>query len=126
MFVLGEWFLTAARAAVHVPTATAVLADLHLGYNAARVRAGESVPLPSVARLLAPLDALRAGGVAPAFARVVVAGDLFEAGPQGDILDELRGWLDARGLELTGVVPGNHDRGLMKHGADVPLFPEGI
>src|SRR5438270_5847367 len=36
MIVHEDWLLTPVRAAVHLPTATAVVADLHLGYELAR------------------------------------------------------------------------------------------
>jgi metallophosphoesterase superfamily enzyme len=54
--------------------------------------------------------------------RLVVAGDLFE---DGRVAAEvaLRPWLAEAGLELAGVVPGNHDRGL---GDDWPLLPNGF
>ena len=42
MRVHEDWLLTAQRVAIHVPTRTAVLADLHLGYDAARQRRGEA------------------------------------------------------------------------------------
>ena len=44
MLVHDEWLLMPQRVAVHLPTATAVLSDLHLGYNEARRRDGEAVP----------------------------------------------------------------------------------
>ena len=49
MLVHDEWLLTAQRAAVHLPTATAVIADLHLGYDQVRRRGGEAVPSPFAA-----------------------------------------------------------------------------
>ena len=55
MLVHDEWLLTPARVAVHRPTATAVLADLHLGYNDARRRDGEAVPPADLTLILAPL-----------------------------------------------------------------------
>ena len=36
MRVFTDWELTPDRAAVHLPTRTAVVADLHLGYAEAR------------------------------------------------------------------------------------------
>jgi len=121
MRVHDDWLLTAARAAVHLPTATAVVADLHLGYNEARRRAGEAVPAPDAAAALAPLrPVLAAHGVR----RLVIAGDLFEAGWAADLAAGLRAWLDAAGVELAGVAPGNHDRGLADAGG-LPVCPEG-
>jgi metallophosphoesterase superfamily enzyme len=120
--VLGDWLLTPARAAVHLPTATAVVADLHLGYGEARRRAGEAVPVRGVATDLAPLaPTLAAHGVR----RLVVAGDLFETGYDAAVADGLRAWLGAAGVELSGVVPGNHDRDLTA-APDFPLCPDGF
>ena len=45
MILRHDWLLTPARVAIHTPTRTAVLADLHLGYAEARHRTGEAVPL---------------------------------------------------------------------------------
>jgi metallophosphoesterase superfamily enzyme len=120
MLALDEWLLTASRLAVHLPTRAGVIADLHLGYAEARVRAGEAVPAPDLGRVLAPLRAaLAAHGVR----RLVVAGDLFEAGPHADLPARLLAWLTEAGVGLS-VVPGNHDRGLTDaHG--LPLAPEG-
>ena len=116
------WLLTAARAAIHTPTRTAVVADLHLGYGEARRRGGEAVPLPHVAGLLAPLvSACHRHGAN----RLVIAGDLFEAGMATDLLREFLAVLQTHALELVAVVPGNHDRGI-SHAADVlPLCPDG-
>jgi putative SbcD/Mre11-related phosphoesterase len=120
MRALGEWLLTAARLAVHLPTATGVVADLHLGYAEARAQSGEAVPVTDLGRLLAPLGAALAAHGAR---RLVVAGDLFEAGPRADLAAGLRAWLDALGVELA-VVPGNHDRGLTE-ALGLPLWPGG-
>src|SRR5438552_3518264 len=103
MRVHGDWLLTPQRAAVHLPTATAVVADLHLGYDQARRRGGEAVPEFGVTEALAPLRALagrhRVRGL-------VIAGDLFEAGWRDDLVSQLVDWLGKAGLELTGFVPG--------------------
>src|SRR5262249_21757223 len=40
------------------------------------------------------------------------AGDLFEAGFCPDVSREFQQWLGGAGVELTAVVPGNHDRDL--------------
>ena len=77
MIVLDDWLLTPARAAVHLPTATAVIADVHLGYGEARHRGGDAVPRQNVAAVLEPL---RPCLTANAVRRLVIAGDLFEAG----------------------------------------------
>jgi uncharacterized protein len=123
MRVHGDWLLTPQRAALHVPTATAVLADLHLGYDQARRRGGEAVPDFSVAEALAPLRTLagrhRVRGL-------VIAGDLFEAGWHDDLVSQLVAWLGKAGLELTGFVPGNHDRGVQVEGGPLPVRPDGV
>jgi uncharacterized protein len=108
MLVHNEWLLTPARIAVHVPTATAVLADLHLGYNDARRRDGEAVPPADLTLILAPLRQVL---INQTLHRVVIAGDLFEAGVSTNLAVELASWLTAAGVE-SAVVPGNHDRGL--------------
>ncbi len=119
--VPGGWVLTPQRMAVHEETATAVVADVHLGYAQARRRRGEAVPADDLGLLFAALEALKAGlGVR----RLVVAGDLLEdASGRRLALDMVRG-LAARGLELAAVVPGNHDRGLEDR-TDLPVFPGG-
>src|SRR5437660_10883840 len=72
-----DWLLTSARAAVHRPTATAVLSDLHLGYAEARRRSGEAIPAVDLNSVLAPLASV----LAPLrVRRLVIAGALFEAG----------------------------------------------
>ncbi len=109
MIVHGEWLLTSARVAIHQPTRTAVLADLHLGYAEARRRGGEAVPSRALAATLAPLQALLARH---GLRDVVIAGDLFEAGPSESLAAELTAWLRQNGITLRAVVPGNHDRGL--------------
>ncbi len=122
MRVLDEWLLTPQRAAVHLPTGTAVVADLHLGYGAARRAAGEAVPVLPLDVALAPLAALFAGGPAQ---RLLIAGDLFEAGAHEDTVTELLAWLRRTRIKLTAVVPGNHDRGLSADGR-LAVCPEGV
>src|SRR5947209_2704449 len=96
------WLFTAARAAIHTPTATAVVSDLHLGYGEARRRGGDAVPAPGVAAQLGPLrNALGRHGVR----RLVVAGDLFEAGTSVVLGRAFLEWLHDQGVELTAVVP---------------------
>jgi metallophosphoesterase superfamily enzyme len=117
---LQDWLLTPNRAAVHLPTATAVVADLHLGYGVARRRCGEAIPLPSLEQLLAPLTAL------PEARRLVIAGDLFEDGCDAALAAEFLDWTARVGLELAGIVPGNHDRSPGRVAAVLPLCPEGV
>jgi putative SbcD/Mre11-related phosphoesterase len=109
--VLDDWLLTAGRVAIHLPTATAVAADLHLGYDRVRRRSGEAVPVRSLDDELGALaKVLRAEGVR----RLAIAGDLFEDGrvEREEMVEGLLRWLERQQVELAGVVPGNHDRGL--------------
>jgi putative SbcD/Mre11-related phosphoesterase len=123
MRVHAEWLLTPERVAVHEPTATAVAADLHLGYEQARRRRGDAVPITGLDDLLGALAVL---GPRHGLRRLVIAGDLFEdAGGRALVPDLLR-WLAARRLELAGVVPGNHDRGLARTEPPLPLCPDGV
>lgn len=117
MLVHTNWLLTAQRAAVHRPTATAVIADLHLGYDAVRRRSGEAVPAVGLDETLALLGSLvRCHDVR----RLVIAGDLCESAGCGGAVRELLDWLAGSDIELVGVVPGNHDRRLAE---DVPELP---
>jgi metallophosphoesterase superfamily enzyme len=118
-----DWLLTAARAAIHVPTATAVVADLHLGYGEARRRGGDAVPAPAIAPLLEPL---RKVFQAHAVQRLVIAGDLFEAGHSAELERDLLDWLQSASVEMTAVVPGNHDRGLARASTVLPIYPDGF
>jgi uncharacterized protein len=121
MRVLTDWLLTPQRAAVHVPTATAVIADLHLGYDGARRRAGEAIPAFGLEDVTKALGALAARDEVR---RLVIAGDLFQDGRDSTQAGELLDWLEQHRIELVGVVPGNHDRGLA--GAPLPLSPGGV
>ena len=123
MRVLDEFLLTPSRIAIHLPTATAVAADLHLGYDRVRCRGGEAVPSRSIAQELEPL---RLALVQQNVRRLVIAGDLFEDGryQRDDMVAELQQWLEAHDLLLVAVVPGNHDRGLDK--SALPIRAEGV
>ena len=122
MTQIADWLLTPERVAIHRPTATAVVADLHLGYAQARQRRGDAVPVPPLATVL---SGLRRAVERTEARRLVIAGDLFEEGRYAaELAPELRRWLDAVGLELIGVAPGNHDRGLAT--TDWPWRPDGV
>ncbi len=120
MQVDDEWLLTPERAAIHLPTRTAVVADLHLGVGLVRRRGGDAIPDPgsdrsaTTFRLLAESYGVR---------RLVVAGDLIEDGRANEAVAAWREALERTGVELAAVAPGNHDRRL--EGAGLPLFPEG-
>jgi metallophosphoesterase superfamily enzyme len=104
-----EWALTPQRAAVHLPTATAVVADLHLGYNSARQRGGEAVPDPGADETL---EYLRSLLDLHSVRRLLIAGDLFERAYNAALAEQWTTVLENAGVELLGLVPGNHDRGL--------------
>src|SRR5580700_10945138 len=103
MRVLDEWLLTPRRTAIHLPTATAVAADLHLGYDRVRRRGGEAVPGLPMARELEPL---RQALIEHRVRRLVVAGDLFEDGrhQRDEMVEELQAWLTANDVDLVAVV----------------------
>jgi metallophosphoesterase superfamily enzyme len=128
MRVHSDWFLTPQRAAVHLPTATAVLADMHLGYDEVRRRHGEAIPHFDQGDLLTALQTMVGQHKVR---RLVIAGDLFEDGraSHGDA-EWLWDWLQERGVDLTAVIPGNHDRGLpcpLRAGSrDLPLRAHGV
>jgi putative SbcD/Mre11-related phosphoesterase len=118
-----EWLLTPERAAVHMPSRTAVVADLHLGYAQARQSRGEAVPKDDGNKAL---SALRALAVREKVERLVIAGDLLEDGRCGEALEQLTDWLAEVSMELAGVVPGNHDRGFASGRKHLPVFPDGM
>lgn len=122
MLVYDDWLLTPQRVAVHLPTATAVLADLHLGYNEARRRDGEAVPSADLGMVLTPL---RRVVLRRRVRRAVIAGDLFEAGPDPTLAAGLLSWFAAQGVALAGVAPGNHDRGFRGGDCGLPIQPDG-
>src|SRR5579875_451232 len=127
MHVFHDWLLTPQRVAVHLPTRTAVVADLHLGYAEARRRRGDAVPHESVIELLEPLSRARQQHNAR---RLVIAGDLLEDGGCIKALASFREWLGRSNMELIAVVPGNHDMGI-EEGLDtrqltLPIRREGV
>lgn len=126
MRVLHEWLLTAERVAVHLPTRTAVVADLHLGYAEARRRRGDAVPAESVPELLEPLRRVKRQH---AIRNLIVAGDLLEDGDCHEALTAFLHWLDQNNMDRIVVVPGNHDRGLELLPAAhsrLALHPQGV
>jgi putative SbcD/Mre11-related phosphoesterase len=123
LVVHQHWLLTPHRAAIHGPTATAVIADLHLGYEHARRHSGEAVPDTGTDETIAALTALLAFHP---IRRLVIAGDLVENRTGSALVGDFRQWLHGVGVELAGIVPGNHDRCLSAVPGDLPIFPEGI
>jgi putative SbcD/Mre11-related phosphoesterase len=118
-----DWLLTPQRAAVHLPTSTAVIADPHLGYDQVRRRGGEAVPAFSLKGMLAALRTLAADY---SVRRLVIAGDLVENRHGLPAVSELLDRLPELNITLAGVVPGNHDGGLATHIPSLPIFSEGI
>jgi putative SbcD/Mre11-related phosphoesterase len=122
MRVLDEWLLLPQRCAIHEPSATAVIADVHLGYTAARQQQGDAIPARSVADELQPLvDAAHAHDIRA----LVVAGDLFERGFESTIAEEFLVVLAHCNIRFLGLVPGNHDRGTDNADATFPTFGDG-
>ncbi len=118
MRVFMDWLLTPFRVGIHLPTATAVARDLHVGYNEARRRSGDSVPVGDIAALVAPLEhAFREYDVE----RLIIAGDLVEDRLSNTAVPGFLNWLDGTGVELVAVVQGNHDRGKPAANSDLPL-----
>jgi len=104
------WQLTPEGAAIHPGERTAVIADLHLGYEWARGAAGDCVIAHSLEETLARLSLVLGRA---ALARLIVAGDLVESPrpcphTSADV-HRFRAWLAERGVDLL-VVEGNHDR----------------
>jgi metallophosphoesterase superfamily enzyme len=127
MRVHGVWQLTPERVAVHRVTATAVLADLHLGYAQARQRRGDAVPAPGFDAMLQPLARVLAQFRVRC---LLVAGDLFEDGVDPVLADAFVAWVAGHDVELIGVVPGNHDRPFDTERSPeswpMPLWPGGF
>jgi uncharacterized protein len=123
MIVQDNWLLCAQRLVIHLPTATAVVADLHLGYDDCRRRGGEAVPFVDLAQQLEPLGkAIKKQSVR----RLVIAGDLFEAGYCSKLARDFQQWLADTGAQLTAIVPGNHDRALTEAQDFGPIYPDGF
>lgn len=123
MLVFKDWIFTPEKAALHVSSRTVVISDVHLGYQQVRRARGESVPLISVEEHLSPLLPVIASY---SVSKMVIAGDLFEQKANPKLIEELQDWLADTRLELLGIVPGNHDRGIELCEPKLPLFPDGI
>ena len=109
-----DWRLTPEGAAIHPGEQTAVVADVHLGYEWARGAAGDCVIAHSLDETLARLALVLAH---LPVTRLIVAGDLVES-PRPcrrtrDDVRRLREWLAERGVSLL-VLEGNHDRSLSR------------
>ena len=103
------WLLAPEGAAISQNEATAVIADVHLGYEWARANGGDCVPAHSLEETKAKLTLLLER---MPIERLVVAGDLVESRrpclrTSRDV-SALRTWLIGRGVELIPLA-GNHD-----------------
>jgi putative SbcD/Mre11-related phosphoesterase len=119
----GPWDLTPEGAAIHPGEQTAVVADVHLGYEWARGAAGDCVPSHSLEETLTRLAALLARA---AITRLIVAGDLVESArpcrrTAADVR-RLSDWLESRGVALLAL-EGNHDRALCGMRKTSPRLP---
>jgi putative SbcD/Mre11-related phosphoesterase len=106
---LSGWLLAPEGAAVHLAEETAVIADVHLGYEWARATGGDVIPPHSLSETMWKLTSLL--GRTP-IARVIIAGDLVESSKpclrtSRDVAC-LLGWLAERGVEFIWL-QGNHD-----------------
>jgi putative SbcD/Mre11-related phosphoesterase len=109
-YAFGAWLLTPEGAAIYPGERTAVVADVHLGYEWARGAAGDCVPSHSLEETIARLSTVLSRA---AIARLIVAGDLVESArtcqrTAGDVR-RLIDWLESRRVTLL-VLEGNHDR----------------
>ncbi len=103
------WHLAPEGAAVHLSERTAVIADVHLGYEWARGSGGDCLPAHSLAETLAKMTHLLARATVE---RLIVAGDLVES-PRpcrrtAEDVRRLSRWLADRGVDLVALA-GNHD-----------------
>lgn len=105
------WYLSPEGAAIRPDNQSAVIADVHLGYEWARAAGGDLLPAHSARETRERLEALL--DRAPFVRRLVVAGDLVESfRPCARTAHDLRGlreWLDRRGVDLVPI-RGDHDR----------------
>jgi putative SbcD/Mre11-related phosphoesterase len=122
MSAIADWLLTPERVAVHRPTATAVVADLHLGYQQARRQCGDAIPVVDAQSVFGPLQNALAQSQAK---RLIVAGDLFEKAFDSFLWRQFQMRLFAMGVQFVGLIPGNHDRGLEEIPSDLPLHKAG-
>ncbi|MDB5351912.1 MAG: putative phosphoesterase [Planctomycetota bacterium] len=106
---LSGWSLAPEGAAVHLAEGTAVIADVHLGYEWARGSRGDCIPPHSLRETVSKLETLLSR---VSITRLIIAGDLVEsAGPCARTANDvasLFSWLKARGVEAVWI-RGNHD-----------------
>ena len=117
---MKDWLFSPERIAVHLPTSTAVVADLHLGYAETRRRCGDAVPEQPMDEVLSPLLAV---SLRHPVRQLVIAGDFLEGCLPAGLVARFVRMLRGLAIELAGVVPGNHDRRLETD--TVRLFSDG-
>src|SRR5271165_338539 len=114
-----DWLLTPQRVAIHRPSATAVAADLHLGYHDARRRCGDAIPCAETKSVLTPLvHAMEKHAVK----KLIIAGDLFERAFDPTIWQEFKAHIALCEVQLVGLIPGNHDRRLDYADTELPIL----
>ena len=103
------WRLAPEGAAIDLDSKTAVIADVHLGYEWARGRGGDCVPAHSLTETIGQIQCLLARTKIEA---LVVAGDLVESRRfcRQTLRDvaALKSWLGNQGVTLIALA-GNHD-----------------
>jgi uncharacterized protein len=126
MYRFDDWLLTPDGAAIHAGEETAVIADVHLGYEWARGAAGDCVVAHSLAETQERLSRVLSR---VCVSRLVVAGDLIES-PRDCLrttadVQALREWLTGQGVS-TLVLEGNHDRPGDRPFRATPQVPAGL
>ncbi len=103
------WMLAPEGAAIRRNAKTAVIADVHLGYEWARGHGGDCIPAHSLAETLGLLASLLQRITID---RLIVAGDLVESRQfcrrTNRDVETLTDWLSWRGVTLQ-LLAGNHD-----------------
>lgn len=117
--IWDDWWLDYRRMALHRPTGTLVVGDLHLGYLNNRQQLGESVPSETLAE---ELFALERGWNELKPSGLLIAGDLVERHSAG-LITAFAEWAKERHVHILGLVPGNHDSGI--NNAPFPILDHG-
>ena len=116
LYSVENWVLAPEGAIVHPLEKLAVIADVHLGYEWARGKAGDSIPAHSLGETVERLGSLLRR-FPESIATLIVAGDLVESSRPcrrtADDLGHLKLWLDLQGIELV-LLRGNHDPAISK------------
>jgi metallophosphoesterase superfamily enzyme len=111
LLTIGDWLFSPEGAIVHRNLSVAVIADLHLGYEWARGRAGDSIPPHSWNQTRTRLERL-IDRLPNRLSRLVVAGDLVESRRPcrrtAEDFGRLRSWLENKEIAFVPLA-GNHD-----------------